>query len=355
MSYAECRIPCRPSLHAFFKRKSPSSSSPTKSPVSTSKVKSTTQSADFRFALPDDAVVDLTGSSPPAKKGKLQDGTAGGANGTDMRRTLLTQPTSAYFSKGKKAGSRPPLGEKLSSNGNEMDVDGADEDQPGPSRRVTLVTEAPYATKSAPLENYRLPKRSAPRFLQSGSAFENNSYDIAGPSNSHQADPFNDHQLPPASQGRTAEQERRHEEWQRRVMAPGGIVSRRRSLALDEAAAAEARRQAGGDPDGEDGVDTPIVEDDGADEEEEGRKAAEGVGSRLKEKYAAEGGETGKGKAKGKSKKKEEEVGPSGQTFTPLEKQFMEIKAENPDVLLLMEGILFSLPRRGGVDESSLV
>jgi DNA mismatch repair protein MSH3 len=68
--------------------------------------------------------------------------------------------------------------------------------------------------------------------------------------------------------------------------------------------------------------------------DEEGRIAAEGVGSKLKAKYAAKGSELAKGKGKGKKK---EEIGPSGMTYTPLEKQFMEIKMENPDVLLMME------------------
>jgi len=69
-------------------------------------------------------------------------------------------------------------------------------------------------------------------------------------------------------------------------------------------------------------------------DDEKSKKKAEGVGSSLSAKYAAKD-------PKGKAKiKKKEEVGPSGQTYTPLEKQFMQIKGENPDVLLLMEGKL---------------
>jgi len=41
-------------------------------------------------------------------------------------------------------------------------------------------------------------------------------------------------------------------------------------------------------------------------------------------------------KKKGRGKK-QEELGPSGLPYTPLEKQFMEIKDANPDVLLLTE------------------
>jgi len=253
------------------------------------------------------------------------------------RRTSSTQPTSGYFSKGTKAGSQPPLGEKVSSDGNGMDVD--DEVQgPGPSRRVTIISRPPLPAPSASLESYRLPRTAPPRPPQSGSAFENYSIDgSARPSTLYRADGADSDALPSASQGRTAEQETRHQEWQRRLNAPGGIVPRRRSLALDEAAAAEARRQAGSDADGDDENGTLVVEDMIVDDEEDSRKAAEGIASKLKKKYAAKGVATTGTKAKGKSKK-QEEVGPSGQTYTPLEKQFMEIKAENPDVLLLMEG-----------------
>lgn len=45
-------------------------------------------------------------------------------------------------------------------------------------------------------------------------------------------------------------------------------------------------------------------------------------------------------KSTAKGKKKQEEVGPSGLVYTPLEKQFMEIKSKNEDVLLLTEGEL---------------
>jgi DNA mismatch repair protein MSH3 len=85
---------------------------------------------------------------------------------------------------------------------------------------------------------------------------------------------------------------------------PRGMVRRRRSLVLDEA--------------------EEVPSDDEPDDDE---VKAIGVGSKLAAKFAAS-----TTKAKGK-----EEVGPSGQTYTPLEKQFKEIKSSNPDVLLLME------------------
>lgn len=111
-------------------------------------------------------------------------------------------------------------------------------------------------------------------------------------------------------------------------MSSGGIIRRRRSLALDEAEAAAARGEAGVDDDNED---NGVIEFDS--DEERSKKKAEGVGSRLAAKFSAK---ADKGtKAKGKKK---EEVGPSGLTYTPLEKQYMEIKRDNPDALLLMEG-----------------
>lgn len=95
-------------------------------------------------------------------------------------------------------------------------------------------------------------------------------------------------------------------------MAPDGLVPRRRSLALDEAEAEAAAE-------GEAEVDADVEEE---------------TSTNFASKYAA----PTKSTAKGKSKKKEEQIGPSGLPYTPLEKQFMEIKAANPDVLLLTEG-----------------
>jgi DNA mismatch repair protein MSH3 len=110
-------------------------------------------------------------------------------------------------------------------------------------------------------------------------------------------------------------------------------------LALDEAAAAEVQRQASGGAVDDDsgGADISLLEEaiDG-ESDEEGRKAAEGVGGKLKARYAAKGSAF-MAAGKGKGRKKEEEIGPSGLSYTPLEKQFMEIKKENMDVLLLME------------------
>lgn len=112
-------------------------------------------------------------------------------------------------------------------------------------------------------------------------------------------------------------------------MVGGSLIQRRRSLALDEAAALEARKLVSGLEDDEKDV-API---ESAESDEERENQAKQVGNGLAAKYTAKG----KGKAVGR-KKKEEEVGPSGQTFTPLEKQYMDIKAKHPDVLMLMEG-----------------
>lgn len=122
---------------------------------------------------------------------------------------------------------------------------------------------------------------------------------------------------------RTAAQQARHDAWDKKLAGPGGLMPRRRSLALDEAAAADMRREAGLEE-----VDEDAPQEDQSDEEK--LKKAEAIGSKLPAKFAAKGA--------GKKGKKQEEIGPSGQTYTPLEKQFKEIKAANPDVLLLMEG-----------------
>ena len=96
------------------------------------------------------------------------------------------------------------------------------------------------------------------------------------------------------------------------MTAPEGLVPRRRSLALDDADAENEEQ-------GQDLQDGEIEEAEPA--------------TNLASKYAAPAPTK-----PSKAKKKEEQVGPSGLPYTPLEKQFMEIKAENPDVLLLTEG-----------------
>jgi DNA mismatch repair protein MSH3 len=108
---------------------------------------------------------------------------------------------------------------------------------------------------------------------------------------------------------------------------------------LDEATAAEARQAAGlEEGQGAAGDDEPmIIDGEGGAEGDGDAKQAEVIGSKLKAKYAAKVVDNKAGKGKGKKK---EEVGPSGQTYTPLEKQFMEIKKDYPDALLMMEGEL---------------
>ncbi|KAJ9099014.1 hypothetical protein QFC20_005771 [Naganishia adeliensis] len=124
---------------------------------------------------------------------------------------------------------------------------------------------------------------------------------------------------------------RRHAAWQKRLQGPSGLVPRRRSLNLDEAEAREARaalaEARGEEYQPEDENATPVDEKDDPAEIELISEAVKG--SRAKKAGAAKA-------VKGRGKKKEE-VGPSGLSYTPLEKQFMEIKAANPDVLLLVE------------------
>lgn len=134
---------------------------------------------------------------------------------------------------------------------------------------------------------------------------------------------FEQYRLPPTGNGaerapRSEEAQARHDAFVRVVAGAG--FKRRRSLLLDEAAAAETPPPAGEDSDPSADA-TPEVEDGAA---------------ALRAKYTAP--------SKRGRKKKEEEVGPSGMTYTPLEKQFMEIKAKWPDVLLMTEGELPTPP-----------
>lgn len=258
------------------------------------------------IATGDDNVVDLTDSPPPAKKPRLIAGRAVAPEKTKLEEKARS---SSYFSTG------------------DPDDTGKTGKQPIASRGLSVTPfTTPLPTTS--LKEYRLPKLARVASAQSGSAFDTYCISVKQSESDDRSIPAET-----STAKRSAAQTRKHEEWQRRVNAPGGVVPRRRSLALDEAAAAEARKAvAGSDADGEEDA-TPIVEDASDDET---KKVAEGVASKLAAKYAAKGAET-MGKAKGRAKKKEEEIGPSGQTYTPLEKQFMEIKKENQDVLLLME------------------
>lgn len=233
----------------------------------------------------DDGPVDLTGS-PPAKKLK----------------------SSGYFDA--PAPSKPPF----------TSVTKPTNAEPGPSRKTP--TSRAIAAPPVHLQDYRLPRIASSSNQEGGAfgAFSNSSIEAS---------------LRP-SQQRTAAQQDQHEKWHRKVVG-GSLIRRRRSLALDEAAALEARRQLGlVDDEDADGSVTPQVEAV-LDSDEERQQQAEQVGTGLAAKYGAKFEGKGKGKASSR-KKKEEDVGPSGQTYTPLEKQYMEIKAKNPDVLLLMEG-----------------
>jgi DNA mismatch repair protein MSH3 len=244
-----------------------------KSPPRPSPKASGTANTQAIEVFDDDEPIDVTGSPPPAKKPK----------------------TSSYFGSAKPGPSA------------------------GPSRRPSASREPSNAP--TPLQNYRLPRPDQASRSQAGSAFDTFTYTSES--------------QPRASQTRTAAQQAKHEEWHRKVVG-GTLIPRRRSLALDEAAALEAKRQLGVE-DEEVEIVTPVV-DDGGESEEERQKTADKLGESLAAKYGAK---EVKGKGKGKAaarKKKVEEVGPSGQTYTPLEKQYLEHKAQNPDVLLMMEG-----------------
>ncbi|KAK4686072.1 DNA mismatch repair protein MSH3, partial [Tremellales sp. Uapishka_1] len=259
----------QPSLHSFFKRKSPPSSPAKLSANLNGKGKEgTTIQAD-------EGVIDFT-ASPPLKRIRLasDDDSTIEAIPLPVRKASLAQSSSSYFAK-PPSRNRTPLLEK--------------------DTQATLAG-LPSAVPT-PLEAFRFRKPLASSFQ-----------------------PLTASQLQPKTPAELA----RHEKWQARLLTPGGIIPRRKSLALDEAAAAELR---GGIIDG-----TPEEEEGPEQEDGERVRAAEDVGSKLREKFAAK--ETGVGKGKGKKK---EDVGPSGQTYTPLEKQYMEIKAKWPDVLLMTE------------------
>lgn len=237
--------------------------------------------------LDDDEPIDVTvGSPPPPKKSKTS-GYLGNGNGNSV------QPSSINA-------------------------------KAGPSRKPSTA-RASAAAASTRLEGYRLPRAEAIVNSQEGGAFGSFSYPASS-------------STPRPTLERTAAQQEQHEKWHRKVVG-GSLIPRRRSLALDEAAALEARRQLGLDEGrgSTDGTETPQIEDAEEGSDDERQKAAEKFGNGLAAKYAAKTDVKGKGKAVSR-KKKEEEVGPSGQTYTPLEKQYMEIKASNPDVLLMMEG-----------------
>jgi DNA mismatch repair protein MSH3 len=232
----------------------------------------------------DDEPIDVTGFPPPVKKAK----------------------TSSYFGSAKPTSSDTPI-----SNGNTI---------AGPSRKPSGSGSRAVSAAPTHLQSYKLPRAvPAGSASHAGSAFDTFSY--AAPED-----------FPRPSQERTPAQQAKHEAWHRKVVG-GNLIPRRRSLALDDAAAAEARKQLGLEED--DGAEVAVVED-GDNSEEERQKAAEKLGDTLAAKYGAKTDAKGKGKAVSR-KKKVEEVGPSGQTYTPLEKQYMEHKARNPDVLLMME------------------
>ncbi|WVR03855.1 hypothetical protein IAU60_000852 [Kwoniella sp. DSM 27419] len=269
------------SLHSFFKRKTPPPPSPS------NKHDSSPHSSP---------IIDLTGS-PPLKKAKTLHSPA-----RVSPKAGPVQTSSSYFNKPVVRPKAPPS--------------------------IHATASASAGTRSGDkLAAYELPKASRPLAAPSGTAFDvyqTVSAADAGPSTSQSS--------------RTVEQEKRRQAWQRK-MADGGLIRRRRSLALDEAAAVELRRTAGFERQEDDsGANSPTVDEpDEVDLEVEGkRKAAEGIGSKLAAKYAARGENGSAQGSRGKGKKKEE-IGPSGQTYTPLEKQYMAIKEKHSDVLLLME------------------
>ncbi|KIR32664.1 DNA mismatch repair protein MSH3 [Cryptococcus deuterogattii MMRL2647] len=254
----------QPSLHSFFKRKNPQMDSHSRSG--------------------NNAIIDLT-DSPPKKRSKLDDD-------SNQKNRSMAQTSSSYF-KGH------------------------------PAARPLSVDKRRPREPLAAIQAYKLPHVIPSQLSHSGSAFETCSL---VPQASFVPDSESEASASLTPQ-RTTEQLNRHEEWKARVLAMSGSFRRRRSLALDEAAAAEVREATGLE-----GENTPFDDSDGDDDKRESEKNAEEVGKKLRKYVAKEPAE----KAKGKGKKKEE-IGPSGLAYTALEKQFMDIKEQNKDVLLLME------------------
>ncbi|WVQ74512.1 hypothetical protein IAR50_004113 [Cryptococcus sp. DSM 104548] len=235
-------------------------------------------------------IIDLT-DSPPTKKARLPSGTA-------QAKKSMSNPSSSYFKK-------PSIPPQATSTPSYSSL---------PPRSSSLQASS----------QYRLPRSSGVPPSQSGSAFD--TFSLL----SHASVVPDSQPDPSVTQivSRTDEQKRKHEQWQARIVSMGGALRRRRSLALDEAAAVEARKAAGIDLDDDD---TPVEAEDEANAAE--RDKTTNTNAKLS-KYSAKEPLAGKGKGR---KGKAEAVGPSGQTYTPLEKQYLEIKEKYPDVLLLME------------------
>lgn len=231
----------------------------------------------------------------------------------------------------------------------------------GRGRRALAIQQAIDARGSGArkaLQKYKLANDLIPPHSNpSGAAFDDYHVSAAHTSSENQGEAVA-RVMNEESSGNNEEKEiqkRRHEAWQKRLHAPSGLVPRRRSLNLDEAEAREARAalaEARGEeyqPEADDAA-TPV---DGTDDSADIEVISESArGSRAKSTRAG-----GSRAVRGRGKKKED-VGPSGLSYTPLEKQvslrisrrqggrlltydawqFMEIKAANPDVLLLVEG-----------------
>jgi DNA mismatch repair protein MSH3 len=124
---------------------------------------------------------------------------------------------------------------------------------------------------------------------------------------------------------RTDEEEEWHARW---VHAVGAVRESR--LDVEEREGSGDGEEGEGDEEGDerDG-------DEDAGDAQDFEEASRGAAATLRQRYAAPPPTV---PAKRGRKKKEEEIGPSGLSYTPLEQQFRALKAQWPDVLLLMEG-----------------
>ncbi len=291
-------LPARPSISAFF----------TKTPQKRAATGPGTTSAR---SSPD--IVDITDdvdavAGRPTKRARTAGGDVGEDSEAPRSRVASAGKTSTFF--------------QSASSTSQSQA----QKQAQTAARCRAILDAAAPPARAVLSKYRAAARldGAGAVGHSGRAFE--AYGL-GQGDTNVPDGG---EATPSQRARDPAAQARHEAWQRRTGSMTGLVPRRRSLPLEEAAA-RAVAGSGGDDNGEEGDEdeaAAVLSDDEGQEE---------AGPRIGRAAPAAATVASKGKPRGKGKKAEP-VGPSGLPFTPLEKQFMEIKAANEDVLLFTEG-----------------
>lgn len=264
----------RPTISSFFSQKTtPVKNAASQPPAPEAPVQISSQSSDGY------SIIDLTDfqESPPAKKRKLDETAKEGPAATGAAASAKSKPSS-------------DISPFFRQNPDPKPSQSSDEAK---RRRAEAIAKAVNPARHV-LSKYKAPPVDS---LAAGPR-PSDSTDIVVP----------DSQAVPSQ---------RHHEWERRLNDPRGLVPRRRSFNLEEAAAKSVRAQ-------ENGQLGPDVIEQEDDPEAEIEEVVEAKSTAIKGNKA-------------KSKKSKEDVGPSGLAYTPLEKQYMTIKAANPDVLILFE------------------